>query len=122
MIRPAIVLIIDDELGFVAWLGVTLAANGYATLPATSLPAAKQLLDELDAIPDLVVMNLELAGAMEQIEALREANLALKVIAIEDTTPPTRPIEVDGMHSRSEADWLMTVERVLDLRNASGAS
>ena len=122
MIRPAIVLIIDDELGFVAWLGVTLAANGYATIPATSLSIAKQLLDELHAIPDLVVMNLELAGTIELIEALRRANLALKIIAIEDTTPPTRPIEVDGMHPRSEADWLMTVERVLDLRNASGAS
>jgi len=122
VIRPAIILIIDDELGFVAWLGVTLAANGYATLPATSLSAAKQLLEELSAIPDLVVMNVELGGTMELIEALRRANVALKVIAIEDTTPPARPIEVDGMHSRSEADWLMTVERVLDLRNASGAS
>lgn len=122
MIRPAIILIIDDELGFVAWLGVTLAANGYATLPATSLSAAKQLLEELNAIPDLVVVNLELGGMIELIETLRRANLVLKVIAIEDTTPPARPIEVDGMHSRSEADWLLTVERVLDLRNASGAS
>lgn len=122
MIRPAIVLIIDDELGFVAWLGVTLAASGYATIPATSPSAAKQLLDEFHAIPDLVVMNLELAGTIELIEALGRANLALKIIAIEDTTPPARPVEVDGMHSRSEADWLMTVERVLDLRNASGAS
>lgn len=122
MIRPAIVLIIDDELGFVAWLGVTLAANGYATIPATSLSAAKQLLEELHAIPDLVVMNLELAGTIELIEALRRANLALKIIAIEDTTPLARTIEVDGMHPRSEADWLMTVERVLDLRSASGAS
>lgn len=122
MIRPAIILIIDDELGFVAWLGVTLAANGYATLPATSLSAAKQLLDELNVIPDLVVMNLELAGMSELIERLRRANLALKIIAIEDTSPPVRPIEVDAMHPRSEADWLLTVERILDLRNASGAS
>lgn len=122
MIRPAIVLILDDELGFVAWLGVTLAANGYATLPATSLSTAKQVLEELRAVPDLVVMNLELAGMIELLEALRRANRALKVIAIEDTTPPARPIEVDGIHSRSEADWLTTVERVLDLRNASGGS
>jgi DNA-binding response OmpR family regulator len=122
VIRPAKVLIIDDELGFVAWLGVTLAANGYATIPATSLSAAKQLIEELNANPDLAVMNLELAGTIELIETLRRANLALKIIAIEDTTPLARTIEVDGMHSRSEADWLMTVERVLDLRNASGAS
>ncbi len=122
MIRPAIVLIIDDDFGFVTWLGVTLATNGYATIPATSLSAAQQLLDELGVTPDLVVMNLELTGTIELIEALRRANLDLKVIAIEDTTPPARPIEVDRMHARSEADWLMTVERILDLRNASGTS
>lgn len=122
MISPAIILIIDDELGFVAWLGVTLATNGFATLPATSVSAARQVLDELRVTPDLAVANLEMADTVELIEALRRANSTLKVIAIENVTLPARPLKVDAMHSRSETDWLLIVERVLDLRNASGAS
>lgn len=122
MIRQVVVLIVDSDLGFVIWLGVSLAANGYATLPAGTSWAAQQLLDELRVAPDLVVANLGVAGTVELVEALRRANPALKVIAIEDGTPIKRPIAVDAAHFRSEAGWLMIVERVLDLRNPSGAS
>lgn len=118
----AVVLIIDDKLGFVAWLGVALAAKGYGTLPATSSLIAQQLLDEFRVTPDLAIVNVELAGAIELIEALRGANPALKIIAIEDKTPITRPISIDAAHSRSRADWPATVKHVLELRNASGAS
>lgn len=122
MSDAAVVLIVDDDFGFVTWLGVTLAVKGYATVPATSASVARQLIDELSVGPDLVIVNLELAGAIELIETLRGTNAALKVIAIEDASPIGRPIAVDAAHSRTEADWLATVEHVLDLRNASGAS
>ena len=122
MISQAVVLIVDSDLGFVIWLGVTLAANGYATLPAGTSSAAQQLIDELRVSPDLAVVNPELAGIIELIEALRGANRALKLIAIEDATSIAPSIAVDAVHSRSEADWLATVEHVLDLRNAGGVS
>lgn len=122
MIRQAVVLIVDNDLGFVIWLGVWLAANRYATLPAGTSWAAQQLLNELRVTPDLVIANLAVAGTVELAESLRLANPALKVIAIEEATPIARPIAVDAVHPRSEAHWLATVERVLDLRNTTGAS
>ena len=122
MISQAVVLIVDSDLGFVIWLGVSLAATGYATLPAGTSAAAHQLVDELRVDPDLVIANLDLAGTVELVEALRRVNLALKVIAIENGTPITRPIAVDAVHSRSDANWLVTVERVLELGNANDAS
>lgn len=105
------VLIADADLGFVTWLGAKLASSGYTTLPATSASAARQLIDQLRVRPDLAVVNLELAGRFELVEALHRANPALQLIAIADET-----------HTRSEADWLATVERVLDLRKATRAS
>ncbi len=71
---------------------------------------------------DLVVANLEVSGMVELVEALRRSEPALKVIAIEDATAIRRPIAVDAAHSRSNADWLATVKRVLDLRDETGAS
>lgn len=115
------ILIADEDLGFVTWLGVKLASRGYATVPATSVSAARQLFDELHVSPDLAVVNLELAGAGDLIHLLRRGNRKLKVIAIEDVTPIVRPIKVDATGSRSEADWLVTVERALNLRNATRA-
>jgi DNA-binding NtrC family response regulator len=122
VISQAVILIVNRDLGFVIWLGVTLAANGYATLPAGTSSAAQQLLDELLVAPDLAIANLEVGGTVELVEALRRADPALKVIAIEDATSITLPIAVDAAHSRSEDSWLATVERVLHLRNASDAS
>lgn len=122
MIGQALVLIVDDELGFVIRLGVTLAENGYSTLPADTASTAQQLIHEVRVTPDLAIVNLELAGTVKMIEALHRANPALKVIAVEDVTPITRPIAVDATHSRAAVDWVATVKRVLDLRNASGAS
>ena len=123
MSRLATVLIVDDNLGFVTWLGATLAANGYPTLPASTSSAAEFLIAErLIATIDLAIVNLELTGSLELVRALRRANRVLKVIAIEDSMSIVRPSEVDAAHSRSKAGWVATVERVLDLRNASGAS
>ena len=122
MINQAVVLIIDADLGFVIWLGVTLATSGYATVPAATSSAAQQLIDELRAAPHLAIANLDVAGAVDLIQLLRRGNRGLKVIAIEDATPIARPIAVDAVHTRSEVGWLATVERVLGLRNATGAS
>lgn len=122
MISQAVVLIVDDDLGFVTWLGVTLSRNGYATVPATRVTAAQRLMDELRVRPDLAIVNLALTSTIELIKALRRANPALKVIAIEDATPIVRRIGVDGTASRAGVGWLETVESALDLRNATGAS
>ena len=120
MISQGVVLIVDDDLGFLTWLGVTLAAKGYATLPATSASAAQKRIEEFRVAPDLAIVNMELGGTTELIEALRRANAALKVIAIEDATPIARRFTVDAAHARSEDNWVATVERVLP--SPAGAS
>ena len=66
------ILVVDDDLGFVVWLGQTLVANGYLTVPATSARQATTLLAELQtATIDLAIVNLALPSATTLIDSLR---------------------------------------------------
>jgi hypothetical protein len=79
-----IVLIIDHDLGFVFWLGQTLDAIGYNTLPAKGVPEAISLLKELQVRIDILIVSSSLPGAVEFADDLRQANRKLKVIALVD--------------------------------------
>ena len=122
MISPAVVLIVDDDLGFVVWLGVSLAAKGYATLPATSASGAQALIAELRVSPDMAMVNLKLAGTIELIKAQHRANPALKVIAIEDFSPSARRIAIDAAHFPIGNRLASDCETSAGLRNATVVS
>jgi DNA-binding response OmpR family regulator len=109
------ILVVDDDLGFVVWLGQTLVANGYLTVPATSAPQATALLAELQtATIDLAIVNLALPSATTLIDSLRNRHSSLKIIAVLDPIrDPIARIDIDASGSRSQFDWLTTVRRVL---------
>jgi hypothetical protein len=80
--KRSTILIIDSDLGFVFWLGQSLDAAGYESIPAKNVPGAKVLLGELRVIVDLLIIRPSIAGANAFIEGLRISQDCLKTIGL----------------------------------------
>jgi len=116
------VLIVDDDLGFVFWLGRALDESGFAAFPARSIPDAQALLRELKLSLDLLIVNPALPGTAEFIDGLRQSEAGFKVIAVtEDVEQPwdsplgaiaTRP-KPRGRDDISKWEWLHLILSVL---------
>lgn len=115
------ILIIDDDLGFLMYLGRILADAGYQALPALSIQEAVDLIRRLRTQVELVVLPLS-TDLNHVIPALTVGTARPKVIATEDTTQPKYAIAaiVDDVlvkpSSREEPQprqWLDVVRRVL---------
>ena len=113
------ILIVDNDLGFLVWLGLALAKQGFVTIPAMGAEAAQQAVEDLSLTIDLVIVNFEIQEAMEFIRRLKRSSENLKVIAIEDTITSVNRT-ADASHSRSRMGWLTVVRRVLGI--AKGTS
>lgn len=114
------ILVVDDDLGFLAYFCMTLTEAGYTAVPVTTAARTVPLLQELGlAQVDLLIVNLGLPGVAELVEALMSRHV--KVIAIEDPrVTRTKPVPVDGILRRplpsgqtAESEWLRMVRRVL---------
>ena len=119
------VLILDDDLGFVFWLGHLLDTAGYSALPAKSVPDAAMLIMQLDLRVDVLLVNLALAGAADFIGALHRSQQDLKVIGVLNDPAETAHIpRVNAVQLKnptlSEAarlEWLECVALVLGSGN-----
>src|SRR5438445_4672062 len=76
------VLIVDEDLWFVFWLGRLLNEAGYEVWPARSGHDAAVLMKELGAGPDLLVINPNSSGAASFFEDQRRRT-DFKTIAIQ---------------------------------------
>ena len=76
------VWIVDDDLGFVLWLGEIFTAVGCRALPALSTRQAASLMNELRTGIDLLVVNPDLRGVAGMLQTLRLANRNLKIVFI----------------------------------------
>ena len=117
----ATVLIVDNDLGFVFWLGKTLDAAGYQSLPAKSIAAAGTLLEEITGKIDLLIVNSALPGAAEFITSLRRSLRRLKVIAVREVAGPFTTLPgVDVWRSKFQnivdpsfgLEWLQLINRL----------
>ena len=111
---------IDNDLGFVAYLCMALNEAGYTAVPTIHADRALPLVRELGiARVDLLVANLTLPGVPALVEGLQSKHT--KVIMIEEPRiAAIKPIPVDGILRRpdrlgptAEAEWLRTVRRIL---------
>jgi DNA-binding NtrC family response regulator len=114
------ILILDEDLGFVFWLGRILDKAGYRVLPARSGSDARALLSELDVGLDVLVANPDSGGAAVFIEdQRRRAEFNLIMMHAEDE--PHEMMEgVDAVMAKpetpnveSELEWVHLVEVVL---------
>jgi DNA-binding NtrC family response regulator len=102
------ILIVDDDLGFVMWLGHTLAATGYLTIPLTSAQESLRIIAELDLTAiDLAIVNPAMPGISHLIDTLRRRQDYLQVIG---TEPSSRGV-IDL--NAAEEEWIAKVRCVL---------
>jgi len=96
------VLIVESDLGFVFWLGQALACAGYEAMPARSVTDAVRLIEDLKAPIDLVIINMQLAGALSFIRSLRRSQRRVKVLGVsEENDEPCRlRQDVDAWRSK----------------------
>lgn len=117
----ATILILDDDLGFVFWLGQTLASPEFRPFPAPSVAEAKKLMPMLPAGLDILIVNPELDGALAFARNLRKGQRELRLIAALAYPPASSqaPSDFDAARNkpneRDEAEqsaWQHLVRRV----------
>lgn len=123
------VLIIDNDLGFVFWLGHLLDQHEYLALPARSVSDAALLILQLDLQLDLLIMNPDLMGGLDFLSAVRRSHRDVRVIAVIDD--PEKPVAIHGLDGvvrkanvfdeAAQAEWIACVQQVLAARNAPAA-
>jgi DNA-binding NtrC family response regulator len=118
---PTTVWIVDDDLGFVWWLGEIFAEAGCRALPALSCEQAVSLMKKLDVGIDLLVLNPQLPGVIGTLQILSSANANFKVVAIGKVAPalataihPQANLErPSGSDSISRLEWVKKIRKLL---------
>ena len=121
----SIVLVVDDDLGFVWWLGEIFFRAGYQVVPALSCREAISLLKELELRGDLVLVNPELLGVSRMLRLLNRANPQMRMIFIryhDYRRPPPCWKRRSRWNSIWRLDWLEKVSKLLKtlFRNRGG--
>jgi DNA-binding response OmpR family regulator len=116
---PAI-LIVDEDVGFLWWLGELFHEAGYQSIPALSCREALSLARDVKGGVDLVLVHPGLRGVSHLIQALRSMH-AIKVILLQENAGETIP----GLHAEaiierptrdehlSRQEWRQTISRML---------
>jgi len=81
---PPSVLIVDEDLGFVGWLGELFSQAGYRALPALSCRQAISLIKRFKLDVDVLAVNQDLPGVPGMIGMLRRPQRPLKIVVIRD--------------------------------------
>lgn len=115
-------LIVDDDLGFVYWLGERFHEVGYRPVPALNVRQAVSFIKELDLKITVVVVNPGLPGVRRFIKTLNQTQSSLvKIILICDPCVPTT-VEIrahaiverpSGWEPASRHEWLRKLRRIL---------
>ena len=115
------ILIVDEDLGFVLWLGQILAELGHQGLPAFSWDEADSNTRRLKFSVDVVICNPYLTGTADRLAALAQVNQPLRVVLAEDPAfeAPSSMAgyatlsKPTGSEHISHQDWLVKVEQAL---------
>ena len=115
------VWIVDNDLGFVWWLGEVFTEAGCRTLPALSCEQALALMKSLDVGIDLLVVNPQLPGIIKMLQILSRAQPNLKIVAIGNASAalhaalrPQAGLErPSASDSISRSEWIKKVRKLL---------
>jgi CheY-like chemotaxis protein len=125
------VLIADDDLGFVCWLGQILHRVGIQTLPARNGLEAIDLLREIPVRVDAVVINPAVPGAAAVVAQLRSTQEDVAVVGVMESADEhafalpgevvslPRPLRLDD---EWVACWVQGIYRVLGFECAVPAA
>jgi hypothetical protein len=123
------VMIVDDDLGFVWWLGEIFSDAGCRALPALSCGDAVVLAKRLGFEPDLIILNPNLRGASKMLKNYVQTNPLLKIVTI---GPPLKRLgSIHRGHAILERpspsdlflrrDWLVKLQKLVWQVEAVGA-
>jgi DNA-binding NtrC family response regulator len=114
-------LIVDDDIGFVLWLGEMLNESGYQAIPALNSRQAMTLVKDLKLQVDVLVVNPKLRGAARTVKTLETAQPRLRVVLISDPSAPAKT--PDPKHATLERPsawepisrplWITRIRKVL---------
>jgi len=76
------ILLIDDDLAFVFWLGRILDGAGYAAYPAKDVEDARSLVAQCGLPVDLLIINSATAGLAAFVRDLRMSRPGLEVVVV----------------------------------------
>jgi DNA-binding NtrC family response regulator len=115
-----VVLIVDEDLGFVWWLGQIFSQAGCQVVPTLSSDQTVSLARDLNLKVDVIVVNPELSGISELIQTL-SATRRPKIVAIRNhdsnvrvALPAHATLErPSGWGPVSEKEWLESVRRLV---------
>lgn len=118
--RTPVVLIVDEDLGFVWWLGQIFSQTGCRVVPTLGSDQTVSLARELNLKVDLLVVNPELPGVSELIQALSSKRRP-KIVAIRNhdsnvrvALPAHATLErPSGWGPVSEKEWLGSVRKLV---------
>jgi hypothetical protein len=115
-------LIVDDDVGFILWLGEMITESGYQAVPALECRQAMTLVKKLALRVDVLVVNPKLPGAARAVKALESGHPRLRVVLIHDASEPGGP-QWDSKHAIlerpsawepvSRPQWVTKVRKVL---------
>ena len=114
-------LIVDDDLGFVYWIGQRFHEAGYQPVPALNVRQAVSLINELDLKISVVVVNAGLRSIRKFIKTLSQTQSLVKIILIRDPRAPTTVVvrahaiveRPSGWEPASRHEWLRKLRRIL---------
>jgi len=115
-----VVLIVDEDLGFVWWLGQIFSQAGCQVVPTLGSDQTVSLARDLNLKVDLIVVNPELAGISEMIQALSSARRP-KIVAIRNHDSGVQGAVAahatlerpSGWGQVSEKEWLGCIRRLV---------
>jgi len=86
--RGRTVLVADDDIAFVFWLGAVLAEAGYQVVPATNCAQVLSRMNKLKGKVDVVILNPALRGAFQLPPMLEKSGIPLRIVLSQE--PGTR--------------------------------
>jgi len=107
-------LVVDDDLAFVFWLGFGLDARGLETIPAKNATAARALLGRIEYPLKVAIVNAALPGTARLVKDLRRHQPDLKVISLGSSLEALRgadaalerPADLD---ETARSEWLNAI-------------
>jgi DNA-binding response OmpR family regulator len=117
------ILIVDNDLGLMFWLGAALVDAGYRAWPAGSLAEAISVVGRKPSMRlDLLIVNASLPGVSKLIAHFRRTQPHLNVMALGPqggTLPGVNYFEATPglMDDAAKQEWVRAVKRMSGKQN-----